>query len=169
MAPAWPGHTLFFPTRRRAARDRGGPCCEPDLLLKHAPASLPRSLCQCAAVYRGPPRPRPSQRGGRMPGSQRQLGGLRPSKPAQAPPWLTLLAGKSRYQSTGRLRPVAGPDWPARLMARGAIAFALVGLAVAYWFWPNDLVPDWKPWGRADDLAVAFVNCFAAVRVVSTP
>jgi hypothetical protein len=102
-----------------------------------------------------------------MPGLQRQLGGLWPSRLAQAPPWLTLLAGKSRYQSTGRLRPVAGPDWPARLALRGVVALALVGVAVAYWFWPNDLVPDWKPWGRADDLAVAFVNGFAAVRVVS--
>jgi hypothetical protein len=102
-----------------------------------------------------------------MPGSQCQLGALQPSRPAQARPWLALLAGKSRYQSTGRLRPVVGVDWPTRLMARGAIAFALVGLAVAYWFWPNDLIPDGHPWGRADDIAVAFVNCFAAVRVVS--
>ena len=102
-----------------------------------------------------------------MPRLQRQLVGRQPSRLVKAPAWLTLLAGKSRYQSTGRLRPVAGHDWPTRLIARGAIAFALVGLAVAYWFWPNDLIPDSHPWGRADDIAVAFVNCFAAAGVVS--
>ena len=103
-----------------------------------------------------------------MPGSQRQVGALAAYRLARVRPWLTLLAGRSRYQSTGRLRPVAGNDAAERLVARGVVAAALLMLALAYWFWPNDLVPDWKPWGRADDIAVAFVNAAAAARVAST-
>ena len=102
-----------------------------------------------------------------MSGSQRQLGGRQAYRIPPARALFTLFAGKSRYQSTGRLRPVAGPDGVQRLLVRGAIAFTLIAVAVAYWFWPNDLVPDWQPWGRADDITIAFVNAFAVVRLAT--
>jgi uncharacterized protein VirK/YbjX len=35
-----------------------------------------------------------------------------------------------------------------------------LALAVVYWAWPRDLVPDWTPYGRVDDVAVV-VGCAA--------
>jgi amino acid adenylation domain-containing protein len=41
----------------------------------------------------------------------------------------------------------------------------MLALAALYWLWPNDLVPDWRPLGRADDIAVAFFSSFVAIRL----
>jgi Sulfotransferase family len=102
-----------------------------------------------------------------MRSSERRLDVFQAHRPRTARAWFTLFAGKSRYQSTGRLRPVAGADGVPRLVLRGSIAFALVAFAVFYWFWPNDLVPDSQPWGRADDIAIGLINSVAAIRLVA--
>jgi len=39
-----------------------------------------------------------------------------------------------------------------RVVIRGLVPLALTSLAVWYWFWPNDLIPDNRPWGYADDI-----------------
>jgi sulfotransferase family protein/uncharacterized protein DUF1232 len=80
---------------------------------------------------------------------------------------LTVLTGQDRYQSTGRRRPRVGLSGAWRLVIRIGAPLALLGLAYLYWVWPNDLVPDRLPYGRADDIAVAFVNMLAAVRIAA--
>ncbi len=50
---------------------------------------------------------------------------------------------------------------------RVVVAGALLALAYLYWLWPGDLIPDGRPFGRADDLVVALVNMFAAARIFS--
>ncbi len=78
-----------------------------------------------------------------------------------------LLVGQDRYQSTGRPRPRVGLSGARRLVIRIVAPLTLVGLAWLYWIWPNDLVPDRLPFGRADDVAVAFVNMFFAIRIAA--
>ncbi len=78
-----------------------------------------------------------------------------------------LIVGQDRYQSTGRPRPRVGLSGARRLVIRVVAPLALLGLAWLYWIWPNDLVPDRLPLGRADDVAVAFVNMFLAIRIVA--
>jgi len=72
-----------------------------------------------------------------------------------------------RYQSTGRRRPAkSGPFAGQGAMLRVVGFAALLGFAVLYWAWPNDLVPDKSRYGRTDDVAVAFASAFAAARIV---
>ena len=78
-----------------------------------------------------------------------------------------LLLGQDRYQSTGRPRPWVGLNGARRLVVRIGAPLALLGLAFLYWIWPNDLVPDRLPLGRVDDVAVAFVNMFLAMRIAA--
>ena len=75
---------------------------------------------------------------------------------------------QERYQSTGRPKPTAHtavvPYAPWR---RAAMLLALVTVAVLYWIWPTDLIPDRLPAGRADDIAVALLGAFLAARVLT--
>ena len=41
-----------------------------------------------------------------------------------------------------------------RLIMRGVIPLALMVLALGYWLWPNDLIPDTQPYGYVDDIVV---------------
>jgi Sulfotransferase family/Protein of unknown function (DUF1232) len=75
--------------------------------------------------------------------------------------------GQDRYQSTGRPRPRVGLSGARRFAVRIVAPLALLGLAWLYWIWPNDLVPDRLPLGRADDLAVALVNMVLAIRIAA--
>jgi Sulfotransferase family/Protein of unknown function (DUF1232) len=100
-----------------------------------------------------------------MPGSERQArGGWGLDLASRA--WL-LLVGQDRYQSTGRPRPRVGLNGARRLVVRIGAPLALLGLAFLYWIWPNDLVPDRLPLGRADDVAVAFANMALAIRLAA--
>jgi uncharacterized membrane protein YkvA (DUF1232 family) len=52
-----------------------------------------------------------------------------------------------------------------RLVIRIAAPFALTGLAVGYWLWPADLIPDRRPFGRIDDLVCLVALCVVAGRL----
>ena len=54
-----------------------------------------------------------------------------------------------------------------RVVMRGLIPLALVGLAVSYWFWPNDLIPDNRPWGYADDITLLLLTGLIAGRLTA--
>jgi hypothetical protein len=41
-----------------------------------------------------------------------------------------------------------------RVVIRGLIPLVLTSLAICYWLWPNDLIPDNRPWGYADDITL---------------
>jgi len=41
----------------------------------------------------------------------------------------------------------------------------LAAMAVAYWLWPADLIPDATKFGRIDDVACALASCALAVRM----
>ncbi|HEX3406682.1 MAG TPA: sulfotransferase [Caulobacteraceae bacterium] len=75
---------------------------------------------------------------------------------------------RERYQSTGRPKPpptdavAAYEPW-----RRVAMLLAIVTVAVLYWIWPSDLIPDQLPAGRADDIGVALLGAYMAVRVLA--
>ena len=52
-----------------------------------------------------------------------------------------------------------------RLVVRIAAPLALTGLAVGYWLWPADLIPDTRPFGRIDDVVCLVAFCVAAGRL----
>jgi len=52
-----------------------------------------------------------------------------------------------------------------RLVIRVAAPLVLTGVAVAYWAWPTDLVPDRVAFGRADDVAFLIALCVVAGRL----
>ncbi|HTX48590.1 MAG TPA: DUF1232 domain-containing protein, partial [Caulobacteraceae bacterium] len=54
-----------------------------------------------------------------------------------------------------------------RVVMRGLIPLALLGLAISYWFWPNDLIPDNRPWGYADDIALLLAAGLIAGRLTA--
>ena len=80
----------------------------------------------------------------------------RPSMPATAP-----ASGRRRFAGAGR-------SWSAgvaRSAIRVAAPAALAAMAVAYWLWPADLIPDATKFGRIDDVACALASCALAVRM----
>jgi hypothetical protein len=75
---------------------------------------------------------------------------------------------RERYQSTGRLKPQAAiAPAPHEAWRRGAMLLALLVVAVLYWIWPADLIPDRLPSGRADDIGVALLSGVMAARLLT--
>lgn len=54
-----------------------------------------------------------------------------------------------------------------RVVIRGLIPLVLTGLAVCYWFWPNDLIADSRPWGYADDITLLLAAGLIAGRLTA--
>lgn len=86
-----------------------------------------------------------------------------------------LLAGRpSPTQPVRNVLPPARPLHPLvrwwrksgeRIVMRGMIPLALAGLGLAYWIWPNDLVPDAARYGYADDVAFLLLTGVIAGRM----
>jgi uncharacterized membrane protein YkvA (DUF1232 family) len=76
---------------------------------------------------------------------------------------------RERYQSTGRPKPLAtaAAADPFDAVRRAAMLIALLTVAVLYWIWPADLIPDRLPAGRADDIGVALLTAFLAAKVLT--
>jgi len=52
-------------------------------------------------------------------------------------------------------------------LLRSVALLAPLAVAVLYWVWPSDIVPDQTPMGRADDIAIAFANACVAARAAT--
>lgn len=53
-----------------------------------------------------------------------------------------------------------------RLILGRLLPVAMAVLALLYWLWPNDLMPDAKPYGYADDALILLTSGFLAGRLV---
>ena len=49
-----------------------------------------------------------------------------------------------------------------RLLVHWVLPVVLIAIALTYWAWPNDLIPDTSPYGYVDDAAVMLVTSFLA-------
>lgn len=52
-----------------------------------------------------------------------------------------------------------------RLVMHRIMPLALVTLGILYWVWPNDLIPDDRPFGYTDDILFGMLICFIAGRL----
>jgi hypothetical protein len=101
---------------------------------------------------------------------------------AASDPYIETLRGQSRTALTGRVAAtLPAPSPPARTAFTPAqrwwrrnaprvgmrilAPLALVAGALAYWVWPDDLVPDAGLYGRFDDLSFLAVACILAGRL----
>jgi Sulfotransferase domain/Protein of unknown function (DUF1232) len=91
----------------------------------------------------------------RMQGQTAQSGRMLPAHPVSSPPERTALTPARRWWRRN------APRIGVRILA----PLALVACALAYWLWPNDLVPDTGFYGRLDDLSFLALACVLAGRL----